>query len=220
MGNSESRPKENLQENTNKSNDATQWKAVGGNTEEIQVSSPKPVPNVSRTAFDTTSSEANFTQTENLVPTPIVAQGHPKELSGGLDISSMLNKLSSIFQDTEMEGGLSEDPYVQNKLSKIKELLQETETNTNSFVGGDISMYNSHFDKIRDLLNETEVSNNFVGGSNENQMINKIRDLLLQETETNNVINFKGGALDKSNLFSEKDSEKSNSSNKKKNLKK
>jgi len=188
MGNSESRNKLSEQKEAPEIKpNQNQWlNAVNGNTEQLQVSSPKP--NINHAAFETTSENANFTVSEELKPMPI-----NETMVGGFNLSSIFNKLSSMLQDTEMDGGLSNDEFVNNKLSHIKSLLEDTEVE--SQLGG-------HLERIRELLQETE-TNNLVGGFNEvNPMLNKLRHLLLQETESN-VINFKGGALNNENLFSE-----------------
>jgi len=232
MGNSESRnkhsePVEHLEKNLNQN----QWhKAVNGNTEEIQVSSPRP--NVNHAAFETTSENANFTVTEELKPVPIhnmsnshvihenVSHPYPvnknKSADGSDLLGGLVDKISNLLLDTEMNGGLFENDTINNKLAHITELLQETESAPQ--LGGDV-LDNVQLNKIRELLQETE-SNNLVGGFNNqnlvdvNPMINKLRDLLLQETE-NNIINFQGGALNNENLFSENkltESEKSEKS--------
>lgn len=224
MGNSESRNKhsEENKETTNKSNHNQWHDAVNGNTEQLLVSSPKKPHELNHAVFETTSENANFTVSEHLQSVPVnttrskihenVSHPAPKdntELIGGL-----FNKISNLLVDTEVAPQLSElsdNIY----LNKIRSLLQETETAPQ--LGGS-SVDNFQLDKIRELLQETE-TNNLVGGSNdnfinENPMINKLRELLLQETESN-IINFKGGALNKENLFSEKESDKSNSEHQK-----
>lgn len=202
MGNSESRNKLSEQNEVieNKPHQNQWHDAVNGNTEQLQVSSPKAP--VNHAVFETTSENENFTVTENLKPAPVSTPIHENiKLTGGLDLSLIYNKISNLIQDTEMDGGLSDNILMNNHLSKIKELLQDSETEAQ--LGGN-SSFNNHFDKIKELLQETE-TNNLVGGNNIvdiNPMINKLRDLLLQETE-NNVINFKGGNLNNENLFSE-----------------
>jgi hypothetical protein len=216
MGNSESKPP---QSNPPEHQETipTNVLAVSGDTEKIMISSPKP--SVTRAAFESTS-ENNFTPSEHVVPVPVSAHGseHKSEhksdtlksthntnvnsaanpqLIGGFDLSFIFNNLSNILQDTEMDGGVIDNEHLNTHLSKINELLQDTESAPQS---GGITLDQSHLEKIRELLNETE-TNNLVGG-NSNPMINKLRDLLLQDTETN-FINFKGGALEKTNLFSE-----------------
>jgi hypothetical protein len=204
MGNSESRNKLSEQNEVieNKPHQNQWHDAVNGNTEQLQVSSPKPP--VNHAVFETTSENENFTVTENLKPAPVSTPIHENvKLTGGIDLSFIYNKLSNLVQDTEMDGGLSDNILMNNHLSKIKELLQDSETEAQ--LGGNSSFNNDHFDKIKELLQETE-SNNLVGGGSNvidiNPMINKLRDLLLQETE-NNIINFKGGNLNNENLFSE-----------------
>ena len=209
MGNSESRNKPS-EENNNleKTANHNQWHdAVNGNTDEIHVSSPRA--NVNHATFETTSDNVNFTETEELKPVAIINDvvSHPtlvkktdNDLLGGL-----YSKLSNLLQDTEVDSGVSDNVFINSKLSHIRELLQDTEMP--SQLGGNFSNVN-HLERIRELLQETE-TNNLVGGFDNNNnlvsinpMINKIRELLLQETETN-VINFKGGALNNENLFSE-----------------
>jgi hypothetical protein len=216
MGNSESRNKhseenQNLEKNANHN----QWhNAVKGNTEEIQVSSPRA--NVNHATFETTSDNENFTVTEELKPVAVIHENvsypnHVKKNNTDL-LGGLFSKLSNLLQDTEMDGGVSDNVFINSKLSQIRELLQDTEMP--SQLGGNISEVN-HIERLKELLQETE-TNNLVGGfdSNNNNlvsinpMINKIRELLLQETETN-IVNFKGGALNNENLFSENKSTES-----------
>jgi hypothetical protein len=199
MGNSESKPPQNKEPEL-QNPITTHWNAVNGDTDAM-VSSTKPTP-PNHAAFETTSEEQNFTQSEVLAPMPIVNTNLPvSELKGGFNLSFIFNKLSSLLQDTEMEGGITDSVFMNNQLSKIKDLLQDTEVAP--LTGGVLNSFDmSHLDKIRNILNETE-TNNLVGGANSNDvMINKLRDLLLQDTEVN-YVNFKGGALNNTNLFSE-----------------
>ena len=196
MGNSESRP--------NVENKPEQWhNAVNGNTEQLNLS---PKPNINHAAFETTSENQNFTQSEKNVPIPLSSSKHMVHenvkhdqplIGGGFDFSDIFNKISSIMNDTEMSGGIP-DHNIDEQLNHIRNLLNETETNTQS--GG----YDAHpllLNKLRDLLSQDTETNLLTqdGGSAE---LNKLRNILLQDTETN-FINFKGGALDKENLFSE-----------------
>jgi hypothetical protein len=201
MGNSESRNKHSEENNNlqNKPNESQWVKAVNGNTEELRVSSPKKPVELNHAVFETTSENGNFTVSEDLRP---VAVKNVKE--GGDLVGGLFDKLSNLLQDTEVNGGLSNDfSFINNKLSQLTNLLEDTESFPQ--LGGN-SYSNSNFDRIRGLLQETE-SNNLVGGGDNlvdtNPMINKLRDLLLQETESN-ILNLKGGALNNENLFSEK----------------
>ena len=206
MGNSESRNKHSEENNhlQNKPNESQWRKAVNGNTEELRVSSPKKPVELNHAVFETTSEDANFTVSEDLKPVAVKNVNEHKNVEEGADlVGGLFDRLSNLLQDTEMNGGLSNDlSFINNKLSQLTNLLEDTESFPQ--LGGN-SYSDSHFDRIRGLLQETE-SNNLVGGDNlvgPNPMINKLRDLLLQETESN-IINFKGGALNNENLFSEK----------------
>jgi hypothetical protein len=192
MGNSESRP--------NVENKPEQWhNAVNGNTEQLNLS---PKPNINHAAFETTSENENFTQSEKNVPIPLSPSKHMvhenvkhEQLVGGaFDFSDIFNKLSSIMNDTEMSGGIP-DHNIDEQLNHIRNLLNETETNTQS--GG----YDAHpllLNKLRDLLSQDTETNLLIqdGGSiDQPLLLNKLRDLLSQDTETN-LLTQDGGSID------------------------
>jgi hypothetical protein len=172
MGNSESRPhksevapEQNNNITVNQPNH--EWKhAVNGNTEELSVK-----PNVTHAAFETTSEEVPFTESEKLAPMPI-------STSKTATISRVV-PASKANMTSNMQGGFIFD--------KLASLLQDTETNVFDMNSGNDVKLN----KIRSLLNDTETNDNvLVGGGSQS-----LRELLLQDSES--FLNFRGGNHDK-----------------------
>ena len=180
MGNSESRPnKEAVPEVNNNDVIVNQpnnndWKnAVNGNTEELSVR-----PNINHAAFETTSEEMPFTESENVVPVSVnSSRNYSTALENAITQPRVVPASNSNITglNVTMKGGF---------FDQLASLLQDTETNvfdTNSIV------IDSKLNQIRSLLQESEV-NNFSGGDVSS---NRIRDLLLQDTES--FMNFRGG---------------------------
>jgi len=190
MGNSESRPhksevapEQNNNITVNQPNN--EWKnAVNGNTEELSVK-----PNVTHAAFETTSEEVPFTESEKLAPMPVPTavssmNNYSPEVKNAVTrprvaptANSSLNNITG--SNVSMKGGFIFD--------KLASLLQDTETNVFDMNSGNDEKLN----KIRSLLDDTESNDNvLVGGGAQS-----LRELLLQDSES--FLNFRGGNHDK-----------------------
>ena len=178
--------------------------AVSGDTDNIDMIDKEK-------AFETTSEEDMFTQTENLVPIVKLSRDEDSNLhnsfSGGYNnesINSSLEKLHQLLQETENNFTSNMELNINggNPFSKLRQLFDQTE---NEYSNSLTDEHNVYMNKLSNLLeqNETEYNHLLEGGADPN--MNKLRQLLEQtETEYNNltnIINFKGGALEDVSLF-------------------
>jgi hypothetical protein len=175
--------------------------AVTGNTEELSVK-----PNVTHAAFETTSENLNFTNSEPMVSLPLKSNSLMQgELS---DTSEMQNYTeSNTNQPYYKEYMQAKQQYLNSKktnemttqnggfiLDKLVSLLQDSEE--------PVFTIDSKLNQIRSLLQDSEFNNNnnLVGGAvDENSQ--KLRELLLQDTES--FINFRGGDSTKNSKMKE-----------------
>jgi hypothetical protein len=181
------------------------YNAVSGDTENLSNLSGQHMNDV-------------FTVSENLVP----LFKESNAMNGGSQ--SIMDRLSNLFQDTEMNGGMEQSNSILNRISN---LLQDTETN---MTGGselimnrlssllhdnevfEMSQMNggSHassdlLNKISNLLQETEQHGAYVPQENISVIHNKLSSLL-EDSEVNAPVNLRGGALESENLFTSEES--------------